>query len=277
MTAEVLAAGRPLAVVRRQPARAVAVLGWHEARRMATSPAYLLSVVGLFAAGGEAPARINARTIVTHGLDGMLIYGALASLFAVGLVASSARRSGAETQLDTAPLDPQLRTLAQGLGVVLGPFALATTLTLVLAYVEHGLSPAMEVSYHGWEYAAVPLAWLGAGLLGLAVARWLTWPGLPLVVFVGLVAWTVWTAGLLHDGRWGGFLMPFVITRQELGLGTTSVVGHLGWHAAYLLGLCLLAFAAALWRHWPVRSRALVGLGLVAVAVTATAGWLQLP
>ncbi len=276
MTAVVISSGR-VATVGWRPARAVAVLGWHEARRMVTSPAYLAIVVGMLAAGIEEPARINARIVAIHALDGMLVYGALASLFAAGLVASSAQRAGVESQLAPTPMDAQLRTLATGLGVVLGPFAVGTTLTLAMAYLEHGLSPAPASSYHGWEYAAIALTWLGTGLLGLAVARWLPWPGVPLLVFAGLIAWTLWAANLLHNGRAAGHLMPFVISREELGFGTTSVEGHLGWHAGYLLGLCLLAFAAALWRYAPMRARAVASFGLVASVVTASAGWLQLP
>ena len=40
-----------------------------------------------------------------------------------------------------------------------------------------------------WQHvASVPVAVLGAAVLGVAVARLLPWPGLPLVVMVGLVA-----------------------------------------------------------------------------------------
>ena len=82
----------------------------------------------------------------------------------------------------------------------------------------------------------------------------------------------------MFNGRWGGFLMPYVIASQDMvGLGTSSPDGHPGWHAVYLLGLCLLALAAALLRHRPLRERAMLGFGVLAAVLTASAAWLQLP
>jgi len=265
---------------RLESARAVVVLGWREGRRVLTGPAYLVIVGGLFLSFGVSASDLTAvsRSDVRDVLVRVLIYGALATLFASSLVATSARRTGAESQFEAAPLDPQLRTLATGLGVVLGPTSVASALTLGVAYAENGPGPPLEPSFSDWEYLHLPLTWLGAGLLGLAVARWLPWPGVPLAVFVGLVAWTMWSAHLMFNGRWGGFLMPYVIASQDvIGLGTSSPAGHPGLHAVYLLGLCLLALAAALLRHRPLRERAMLGFGVLAAVLTASAAWLQLP
>lgn len=261
-------------------ARAVVVLGWREGRRVLTGPVYLVIVGGLFLSFGVSALDLTAvsRSDVRDVLVRVLTYGALATLFASSLVATSARRTGAESQFGAAPLDPQLRTLATGLGVLLGPTSVASALTLGVAYAENGPGPPLEPSFSDWEYLHLPLTWLGAGLLGLAVARWLPWPGVPLAVFVGLVAWTMWSAHLMFNGRWGGFLMPYVIASQDVvGLGTSSPDGHPGWHAVYLLGLCLLALAAALLRHRPLRERAMLGFGVLAAVLTASAAWLQLP
>jgi hypothetical protein len=273
----------PVAVTPTRPARVVALLGWREGRRMLTRPVYLFIVGGLFLTVGVSAVQpgataIGGRADVQQLLGILLTYGALATLFAASLVATSARRTGAEAQFDAAPLDPQLRTLATGLGVLLGPAAVASLLTLALAYVERGIGSPLPVMYSGWGYVQLPLTWLGAGVLGVALARWLPWPGVPLAAFVGLIAWTVWSAGLIYRGRSGGFLMPYVITsRDVLGLGTSSSDGHLGWHAVYLLGLSLLALAAALMRYRPLRERAVLGFGVLAALLTASAAWLQLP
>jgi len=276
----VTATPNPVAVTPTRAARAVALLGWREGRRMLTKPVYLFIVGALFLTFGVSA--VDATTISrsdVHRVLGLLLtYGALATLFAASLVATSARRTGAESQFCAAPLDPQLRTLATGLGVLLGPTAVASLLTVGLAYVERGLGSPLPAMFSGWEYVQLPLTWLGAGLLGLAVARWLPWPGVPLAVFVGLIAWTVWSATLIYHGRWGGFLMPYVITSQDVfGLGTGSSDGHLGWHAVYLLGLCLLAVTAALLRYRPLRERAVLGFGVLAAFLTVSAAWLQLP
>lgn len=94
---------------------------------------------------------------------------------------------------------------------------------------------------------------------------------------MALIGWTVWGSSQLENDRSGGLFMPYVITREEMGFGTDSVVVHAGWHAAYLLGLCLLALAAALLHHRPRRWPAVLGAGVLAVLLTAVAGSAQLP
>jgi len=250
---------------------------------MLTGPAYLVIVCGLFLTNGVSAFQPGATAIpgrfeVHEMLAVLLTYGALATLFAASLVATSARRTGAESQFGAVPLDPQLRTLATGLGVLLGPAAVASLLTLCLAYVERGIGPPLPAMLSGWEYMQLPLTWLGAGLLGVAAARWLPWPGVPLAVLVGLIAWTAWSANQISGERSVGFLMPYLLSSQDtFGLGTSSSHGHLGWHAVYLLGLCLLALGAALLRYRPLRERAVLGFGVLAALLTASAAWLQLP
>lgn len=270
------AGARPVVVTPSRTSVAIALLSWREARRILTRPVYLLLVAGLLT-GGVSSAEARSGALVQRTIVILLTYGALATLFAVSLVATSARRTGAEAQLAATPLDSQLRTLATGLGVLLGPVGLASLLTLVLFFVERSTGAKLEGTFSGWEYIALPLTWMGAGLLGLALARWLPWPGMPLAALVGLIAWTVWGVHLLDAGNSAGFLMPYVISAQELGMGTTSAIGHLGWHAVYLLGLCLLALGAALLSHRPLRQRTVVGFIVLSAVLTASAGWLQVP
>ncbi len=263
------------------PARAVIVLGWREGRRMLTSPVFLVLVGAVLLTGARS---ISSGAELLRVLGAVLVSGALATLFAVSLVATSSRRTGAESQFAATPLDPQLRTLATGLGVLLGPVAVASLLSLAMFAVDQVFDPKLAYEYgqdatlSSWEYVQFPLTWLGAGLLAVALARWLPWPGVPLAVFVGLIAWTMWSANLIDDGRAGGFLMPFVITSKDvLELGVGSTAGQIGWHIVYLLGLCLLALAAALLWHRPLRQPAVIGFGVLAAFLTASAAWLQLP
>ena len=280
MSAVVTAADR-VAAPRFVPARAVVLLGWREARRMVSSPVYLLILGGLLVVHGMSTVdgrAIPSRADIQAAIEAMLVYGALATLFAVSLVATSARRTGAESQFGAAPLDPQLRTLATGLGVLLGPTAVAAVLTAGLAYLQHGVGQPLHEVFTGWEYVQLPLSWLGIGMLGVAVARWLPWPGVPLAVLVGLIGWTVASAKLIHNSEAGGYLMPYVISSRDafdLGIGTPN--GQLGWHAGYLLGLCLLALAAALLRQRRDRGPLVLGFTALTAVLTASAAWLQLP
>ncbi len=261
-----------------QATRAVVLLGWHEGRRMLTRPVYLFIVAALLLSGIGGIDNLGSAEVHYLGAA-LMMYGALATLFAASLVATSARRSGAEALFGAAPLDPQLRTLATGLGVLLGPVAVASLLTIGLAVVDHVFDPVLDATtLTGWEYVQLPLIWLGAGLLGVSLARWLPWPGVPLAACVALIAWTLWSADLVDTGHSAGFLMPFVITSQEVfGLQNGPPMGQLGWHAGYLLGLCLLALTAALLSHRPLRQRAVVGFGVLAAVQTVSAAWLQLP
>jgi hypothetical protein len=126
------------------------------------------------------------------------------------------------------------------------------------------------------EYLQLPALVLGAGLLGIAVARWLPWPGaLPLAALAVVIdflllyqftdsmptrtwfaLWPVWVGGTQ------GMLPPQPF-HQEM------------WHLAYLLGLGVLAGIAALLRtHGP--RRALCGSAAAVATLTLLAAWLQL-
>jgi len=266
------------AASRPRPVWAVTLLALREGWRMLRWPVYPLVITFFFVTIAFEEGQLGGRADVSHLLGLVLVYGALATLFAASLVATSARRSGAESQFASAALDPQLRTLATGLGVLVGPAAVAAVLTLALAYVQHGAGSQLADVLHGWEYAQLPLIWLGAGLLGVAAARWLPWPGVPLALFLGLIAWTLVSAQQLDLGRAVGFLMPFVISsRDTIGLGVESAEGQLGWHTVYLLGLCLLALAAALLRHRQLPGRVVFTFCATALLVTISAAWMQLP
>ena len=270
MTAVTVSSG-PLVTAWHAERRAVAVLGLREGRRMLTRPAYLL-VLGLIPVRGlgaffqtDTISRSDVRDLLT----GALLTGALATLITASLVATAARRSGAEAQLAPAPLDPQLRTLSLGLGVLVGPVAVAGLLTTALAYADHGEGSVLPDTFDGWAYLQLPLMWLGAGLLGVAAARWLPWPGVPLVLLVGLIAWSVAGVGALAHDNDIGYLMPFL-------LGPDHRLG-IGWHACYLAGLGLLALTAGLLRDLPLRRRPMLALLLSTLLLTAASAWMQLP
>jgi len=129
-----------LTVATQAPAgAAVGTLARREAWRMVRHPVYLVLLLYFVLIGGVEvvnlglPSREAVRELGT--VLGLLWLGP-ATFFAANLVASSARRAHAESQLAAAPTTAQARTLATCLGV-LGPTAAATGFAAILWLVEH--------------------------------------------------------------------------------------------------------------------------------------------
>jgi hypothetical protein len=251
---------------------AVGTLARREASRIIRHPVYaVLLLYFVVLVGVQAttslwpPSRDSVRDLlVTLGL----LWLGPATFFAANLIASSARRAHAESQLAATPTAAQARTLAICLGVLL-PATLATGFAVMLWLVEHNGS-TLEYAQGPAELAVIPLCTLGGGLLGIATDRWLPWRGSPAIVGFAVLAWVVavmdrgdlqWTApwtmssGYYHDA--------------QLAAGSPL------WHAVYLLGLALLAAVAALLRHASYR-RPLLALGTVLLVGTLAACWAQM-
>jgi hypothetical protein len=261
-------------VLTRAPAgTAVGTLAWREAVRLVRHPVYaVLLLYFVVLAGIQAttglwpPSRESVRELlVTLGL----LWLGPATFFAANLVASSARRSHAESQLAAAPTTAQARTLATGLGVLL-PTALATGFAAILWLVEHA-GDTLPNAQGPAELAVIPLCALGGGLLGVAAARWLPWRGAPLIVVFALIAWVV--AVMDRGDLW--WTSPWTMSRGYYS-DIEPAAGSHAWHGVYLLGLALLAAVAALLRH-PSHRRALLALGAAVWIGTLAAGWAQLP
>jgi hypothetical protein len=259
-------------VVARSGSRAVGVLARREAYRIGAHPVGVVLLLYFLVLGGAQAASdgLAAWDAVHHVLliVGLLWFGP-ATFFVTNLVASSARRSNAESQLAAAPLSASARTLAACLGV-LGPTAVATGFAAVLWLVEHAGASVSRVQGVA-ELAVIPLCTLGGGLLGAAVARWFPWRGLPLVVLFALIAWVV--AVTEHGALW--WTAPWTMSPAYYQTYTMGAGSH-AWHAVYLFGLALLAGVAALLRHRPHR-RLLLVLAAVAWIATIAACWAQLP
>jgi hypothetical protein len=129
-----------------------------------------------------------------------------------------------------------------------------------------------------WQHvASVPLVVLGGTLLGVAVARLLPWPGLPLAVMVGLVAFN---AQLSQDHRYLGFYVDFAewtpSSAAYANVIPAMTPGSPTWHLVYLAALCGLAACGALLRdarRWWLPFTVGGALG----ALVLVAGALQLP
>jgi membrane protein YdbS with pleckstrin-like domain len=254
-------------------ARTVASLALVEGRRILLHPVYLiiagflLLTAGVGSGEGGVWGREEFREALTS--FGLLYYG-LVTFFAANLVASSARRAEAESQLAPTPTDPRARTLATGLGVLL-PAMLGVVWAVSLWSVEHLGNPAIDRVQSAAEVAVIPLCALGAGLLGVAVARWLPWPGAALVVVVALIAWVV--VGNGHGAF--GWTSPWSVSPNFQDESRLRA-GSQAWHAVYLFFLCLLAGTAALLRH-PPRSWQLLMAGAIFAIGAVVSGFAQLP
>jgi len=258
--------------------RAVIQLGLREARRILTHPTWLAFLTYVVAEGGIRAATDMHQLIGDRKTRGdtiaMVFVFALPviCLFPSNLVASSARRSGAVAMIEATPLSRTLRTAATCVGVaIVSVVSIAAALLIWHESQPIGLDPS---SLDGLEWAqivSIPLLYLGSGLLGVAVARWLPWPGVAFITVVALVSWTGFGGSPTSRAQAS---IPWVHGGQQGWIGSEFYDISHAWHAAYLLGLCGLAATAAILRDHP-RRMVLIGAGFA--LFTVAAGLAQLP
>jgi hypothetical protein len=260
----------------------LALLAGREARRLARHPALWL------------PLAVAAASLVSTALTGnhfsagswyagifvmAAMLGPAVAIFAANLVASSARRTGADEMLRVTPMADTERTLAMCLGVAftLGAIGTATALAMSLLASDPSVGPQGLLT--DGELAQIPAILALGGLLGVLTARWLRFPGAALVTAAVFAVGAVALAPVGNQtGTW--WIWWYTTTPME---GLTSeepflseAPGYHWWHTAYLVGLCACAAVAAVCRdrvHWPK----LAALGLPLATLTAAFGWLQLP
>jgi hypothetical protein len=211
----------------------------------------------------------NGLTLVPSLLLGPL------TLFAANLLATRERRAGTGDVVGCVPTTARTRTLAALLAPI-GPALLTAVLVAgqVQAYRVLGPSPSRWPTLA--ELATQPATVIGAGVLGVAVARWLPFPGAAAITMLLLGA-SYPAAVTLGQTTW----LSFAPWRDLVIVDDTNRIlsyfpGSVTWHVAYLLGLSAMAAVAALLAT-PGPRRALIGTGLLAILAVAGAGWAQLP
>jgi hypothetical protein len=247
-----------------------AVLGRSELRRLVLHPVFLGSLAFTAVTAGleGAPGPRPAYGIITAA--GIFFVGPFA-FFAANLLATRDRRHRAEEWLDSLPAARRDRTAA-ALVACAGPAVVGAVIALGL-FVWFAAAGLLVRNPPVLELLSIPLSVLGGGLLGVMVARWARFPGAALLVMVGLVAFHMrvgehWPllGAYVEFARWGD------TTNEWAGV----IDGSRGWHAVYLVGLCAMAAIGALLVD--ARRKVLVVLlGVAVTAVTALAGWAQLP
>ncbi len=196
---------------------------------------------------------------------------AFVGVIVLAVVAATSGRDRGQELVVALPTSGRSRLLSWSL-LLIGAALLEYALLLVLRYGPTDPSYAALLP-DAWELAQGPLLLLGGGMLGLLGARLVVgWIATPVCVVLSIL----WV-GAFSNGLGLTMLAPVVewIQYREDDLVIVEP-GSLGWHNAFLLGLCLLGFVAALLRE-PGSRRGLVLSGVGIVAATAVAGVLALP
>jgi hypothetical protein len=290
MTADLIAIGstRPPRLRLLSP---IIALGRTEAVRVLTSPAilllvaYLVVMVGfetITATDGSRGFRNRAAMAEVMATFCIFLLGPI-TFVSIHLAATSARRSGSDRLLVATPVDQRRRDLGLCLGVLAGPALLALVFAAAAAVVAGAgrLVPGIDwiwtIGPWRWtDVLQVPAIVLGAGILGVVVARWVVFPGSLVLGFVALIVGTGWlqaSPGALAVRPW---LAPYVAIRWWSNEEVWVLFGSPGWHTAYLFALSGLGVCVVALRHRERRGRWLVA-GAVAVALVVTTGLLQLP
>lgn len=236
---------------------------------------YLLLVL-LNGVGVAFDARFD-RASFYEGLTYFIaLYLGLMTYMSAHLVTSSARRTGAQAQLDATAMGTRRRSGGLCIGVMFGPGLLAAFLVGVLALLGNGAEwPDGSAPMSSVELGQLALTVVGGGLFGVMWATWLRFPGsLPL----GLVVLVVGTIALNSPAReplgtWPWF-MPYITSPGFFDGELWPLLGSQAWHAAYLVGLCSLAVCATMLRTKEGRVPWLLVSAVVA-ALTVVAGFLQ--
>jgi hypothetical protein len=269
--------------------RSARALGAVEAKRMIRHPAYLIAtiyplafLVAAITAGEGGPAANVLYVFLFLCL--FLIYAPVTMIVANRVAAGTYRRK-VRAAFDATPLDGRQRTLAAILGLLRGPVLVGLAGAAALLVIGEFATATTAIPNDAvfqrtfWEYLQLPALVLGAGLLGIAIARWLPWPGvLPvavLVVWLGTIAMYQYAGpdNVVPTRTWFA-LWPVWVAGQD-GMLPLQPLGREVAHLAYLLGLGILAGIAALLRTDGRRHALWIAAGAAGV-MTALCAWLQL-
>jgi hypothetical protein len=286
MTAAVLAP----AVRVPQARTSVRQLAVIEAKRYAKHPLFLVGALlcAALSIGLPGPDEIDYHVIPSFFL------GVLGLVVAARLTTSTERSAQV---VDAAPVPATRRTAALCLACAVPT---VTGLAIVLLHRATMVAdPIPEFRYGtlgSFDREVITLvvpviACAGGPLLGVAVGRWLRFPGAALLAMVGLLVWSnisgyvpgqssmdpsTLAARVLH------VVTPYTAFGSVNGDNvkattvTTTFTGSPGWWAVWTVALCGLAVCAALWRdaEGKVRravSRAFVAIGAVALVAVVLA------
>jgi hypothetical protein len=249
-----------------------------EAVRYARHPLFLVGLLlGVAASAGE------------HGpieLDYQVIPAFFIGVFGV-VVADRLTKSTDRPRLvvDAAPASQTARTAASCWACAVPAIAGLALVVLHRAFVLADPIPDWMYGTYGpldrfFITMVIPvIACVGGPLLGVAVGRWLRFPGASLLAVIVVLLWSEVAAYLPAQGMNAGSLFARILhmTTAYTAFGSgddplTRVRSYTGspvWFAVWTLTLCGLAAIAALRRGAEGRARRIIGKTAVVLAVVA--------
>lgn len=261
------------------PARSVVpALAAQEARRLLLHPLTLLGF-GIYAVATVATVIEDQGPRSAFETASMVLtfYPGVLLILVGNLLATRDHRSGADELLEPSPGRREERVLAIALASI-APALVGLVLTLVLhaGYLTTGRYANVPDGVPGaWHLLAGSVTLTGACLFGLMLGVWSTARVTALAGVVAIVVANLWVDGrgdLALLGPAFGWARWAIYADQWGGLFAGSPL----WHVVYLVGLSVMALAAA-WLRVAARRGPAVLLGLAALAVALAAGLLQLP
>jgi len=259
-----------------------------EAKRFARHPLFLIgaAMCAIFSYGHQGPEEIDYHVIPSFFI------GVLGLVVAARLTASTGWSAAV---VDSAPKSETVRTAAMCLACLVPTI---TGLAIVLMHrATIAANPIPEYLYGTYGSfdrfvitMVVPvIACAGGPLLGVAVGRWLRFPGAALIAMLVVLIWSNIAAYVPgQSSRFGHvdgsslfartlhMVTPYTAFGSGNGDGVTptpkvmtSYTGSPGWYAVWTLALCGLAVCAALWRGAAGEVRRLVGRAFVVLVVIA--------
>lgn len=258
-----------------------------EAKRFARHPLFLVgaAMCAIFSYGHHGPEELDYHVIPSFFI------GVLGLVVAARLTASTDRSAAV---IDSAPKSETVRTAAMCLACLVPT---VTGLAIVLMHrATIAANPISEFRYGTYDSfdrfvitVVVPvIACAGGPLLGVAVGRWLRFPGAALLAMLAVLIWSNIASYVPGESSRFGHLDGSTLFARTLHMVTpytafgsgngdsdipttvmTSYTGSPGWFAVWTLALCGLAVCAALWRGVSGDMRRLVGRAFAVLVVVA--------
>ncbi|MDQ1614071.1 MAG: hypothetical protein QOJ60_10 [Actinomycetota bacterium] len=268
------------AVARRSGA--VRQLARIEAQRYARHPLFLVGFVLalVFSAGEHGPTELDYHVIPSFFI------GVLGIVVAARLTAST---RDTRPVLDSAPVTRSTQTAALCLACAVPGLAALVTVLVHRGFVLADPLPEFHYGTYGATdrfliTIVVPvIACIGAPLLGVAVGRWLRFPGAGLLAVVGVIFWSNIAAYVPAQSMDAATLparalhmftpyTAFGSSNGDANVATTvlrSYTGSVLWFTVWTVMLCALAATAAMWRGTDGRERRKLQRVFVVLAVAA--------
>jgi hypothetical protein len=260
-----------------------------EAKRYARHPLFLVGVAlcTLASAGKHGPEELDYHVIPSFFI------GVLGLVVAARLTASTDRSAQV---VDAAPISDTARTAAMCLACAVPTVAGLLIVLMHRLFVMADPIPKFLYGTYGptdrlFITVVVPvIACAGGPLLGVAVARWMRFPGATLLAVIAVLFWSNITAygpaqmsslarWSLDSGSLFGRVLHMLTPYTAFGSGDsdgesattvmTSFTGSPAWFALWTVALCGLAATAALWRSAEAEARRSVGRAFVVLTAIA--------